>query len=412
MVSDKSVLHAKTAVITTCIMLFTWVGLCWNTLSLYAAPITNDWGILRSEFMLIFTIMSMGNAIMNMFFYGKLQEKLGARKLLLICGPVATLGFLLIAVSSSLVTFYIGGILFGCAVCGLNNNPVTVIISEWHKTNVGKLIGLAQTVGSVSGILFTLLFTFLIAAFGWKIPLWITVAVSAAAVAIIAAIYKGSPDELGEHPVGIETESKRVIKEDGCTFKEMFKTPQFYLLSIGYLIVPLVLQGALSNIPLLAVDFGFSNFSGTIYTVALIASAVFMIPGGAIIDNIGTKWFVWISVIMFSVSMLLLKFSSGSMLLMYIIAALIGASYDAATIAFGISVREAFGSKEYGKKLGIVAAFVYIALALGPVVMSLFYDAMGTYDTSYIPLLIAGIIGAVLICLGTKRVALSTSERK
>lgn len=404
MKEDKSALHAKMAIVTTCIMLFTWVGVCWNCLSLFADPIISEWGIARTQFMLIFTIMSMANAAMNMFFYGKLQERLGARKLLLIGGPLATVGFALIALSSNLTLFYIGGLLFGIAVCGLNNNPTTVIISEWHKKNVGKLIGIPQTVGSIAGIVFSVVFAALIAALGWRIPMWIIVAVSALATVIIAVIYKGSPRELGEKAMYEDEVAEEKTEEiDGIPFARMFRTPQFYFLFVGYLLVPIVAQGMLSNLPLIAVDLGYGNLSGTILSVALVASALFFIPGGAIIDRKGTKWMVAICMAMLTAALLILYFMEPSLLMTYGIAVLIGAAYDACTIAFGISVREAFGSREYGKKLGIIAAFDYIGLALGPSVMTLFFDGTGSYDMAYLVFVVLAAVGAVTIFLGTKR---------
>ena len=401
---DPSALHAKMAIVTTCIMLFTWVGVCWNCLSLFADPIITEWGIARTQFMLIFTIMSMANAGMNMFFYGRLQEKLGARKLLLIGGPLATLGFTLIALSDDLVLFYIGGLLFGIAVCGLNNNPTTVIISDWYKKNVGKLIGIPQTVGSVSGIIFSIVFAALIAALGWRLPMWIIVIVSALATVIIAVIYKGSPKELGEKAMyEDEVTEEKAEADDGISFSQMFKKPQFYFLFVGYLLVPIVAQGVLSNLPLIAVDMGYGSLSGTILSVALIASAVFFIPGGAVIDKKGTKWMVALCMAMLIAALLALYFMKPSLILVYVIAILIGAAYDACTIAFGISVREAFGSKEYGKKLGIIAAFDYIGLALGPSVMTIFFDATGSYDAAYISFIVFAVVGAIAVFLGTKR---------
>lgn len=87
----------------------------------------------------------------------------------------------------------------------------------------------------------------------------------------------------------------------------------------------------------------------------------------------------------------------------YAAAAFIGAASDACQLPFGISVREAFGSREYSKKLGVIAAFDFIALALGPSVMTMFYDALGNYDLAMILFLFLGIAGAGAIHLGTKR---------
>jgi len=92
-----------------------------------------------------------------------------------------------------------------------------------------------------------------------------------------------------------------------------------------------------------------------------------------------------------------------SLWITYVAAAFIGAASDACQLPFGISVREAFGSREYSKKLGVIAAFDFIALALGPSVMTMFYDVLGNYELAMVLFMVFGIAGTGAIHLGTKR---------
>ena len=77
---DKNAVYAKKALAASCLMLCMWVGLWWNCITLYGDPIIAEWGILRTQFMLVTTIMALTNAVMQMFFYGRIQAAIGTRK--------------------------------------------------------------------------------------------------------------------------------------------------------------------------------------------------------------------------------------------------------------------------------------------------------------------------------------------
>ncbi len=401
---DKSMIHARSALVASCLMLCMWVGLWWNCVTLYADPIIGEWGISRTQFMLVATIMALTNAVVQMFFYGKIQARLGIRRYIMLGGIVCTCGIALIASSKSLIAFYLGAFLFGSMVGGITNNPVTEILNSWYKKNVGRLIGVTQTASSIAGIFFSLVIAMLVRRMGWRLPVWITAIASGLTTAIVLFLYKGSPKELGENPMYADVQTESGEKEDGIPYKSIFRTPQFYLLSLGYILVPMVAQGALSNLPLITADLGYGNLSGTFLSVALIASAVFFVPAGMIIDKMGTKWMVTVGIFFFEAACFLLRFTTPSLVQTYMVAALIGAASDVCQLPFGISVREAFGSLEYSRKLGIIAAFVFFALAFGPSVMTLFYDLNGDYQLAISVFMVMGLIGTAAVHFGTKRV--------
>lgn len=232
----------------------------------------------------------------------------------------------------------------------------------------------------------------------------ITAAASAMTTTAVMILYRGKPEELGERPMYEELNEEKEEKEDGIAYKDIFRTSQFYLLAAGYILVPMAAQGALSNLPLLTSSLGYEQLSGTFLSVALIASALFFVPAGAIIDKMGTKWMVALATAFLGNGFLLLLFGGTSLGMTYGASALIGAASDACQLPFGISVREAFGSREYSKKLGVISAFVFSALAFGPSLMTMFFDMTGDYRLAMEVFLIMGIGGSVAIYMGTKRV--------
>ncbi len=64
-----------------------------------------------------------------------------------------------------------------------------------------------------------------------------------------AVFVPGKPEELGEQPMYSGEARTEEKAEDGIAYRDIFRTPQFYLLAAGYVLVPMAAQGALSNLP-------------------------------------------------------------------------------------------------------------------------------------------------------------------
>lgn len=405
--NDKSASHARAAVITVCLCYVISTGIAWNTFSVYAESVIAELGIMRSQFTLNMTIFSGANAIMTLFFLGPLVDKVGPTKMVKIFPWIGALGFAIIAMSKSLTAMYIGGALFGISACSMGGNINNLLINAWYKKNVGKMMGIPQTVGSITGIIMTVVYGMLVSNLGWRIPNWITCAVFVAVGILIAIIYKGSPKELGEKPMYADEatdESSEELYEDGVDFKHSIRHPQYYMLSIGAFLVALATYGVLGNLTLLAGDAGFSELASTVLSVALVASAICFVPAGYVIDRFGSQWLIGGSMAVLIVAIFVLRMDSVSLPVMYIAAAAVGASYDCAILAPGLTIKQAFGTKDLGKKLSIVNAFNFTGLALGPTVLALFYDMSGSYSLGWTTYIILAVLSAVLTFIGVKKV--------
>lgn len=405
--TDRSSLHAKCAVITVCLCYIISTGIAWNTFSVYAEQVIAEFGILRSQFTLNITIFSGVNAVMTLFFLGPLVDKVGPTRLVKIFPFIGAAGFAIIALSKSLAAMYIGGALFGVSACCMGGNINNLLINAWYKKNVGKMMGVPQTVGSITGIIMTTVYGFLVSQFGWRIPNWITCAVFIVVGIIIIAIYKGSPQELGEKPMyadEADDSDSQEVYADGVDFKTSIKHIGYWFLSIGAFVVALATYGVLGNLTLLAGDAGYSDLASTVLSVALIASAVCFVPAGYIIDRFGSQWLIGGSMVVLIIAILVLRMESISLPVLYIGAAAVGASYDCAILAPGLTIKQAFGTRDLGKKLSIVNAFNFTGLALGPTVLALFYDLTSSYSLGWTTYIILAIVSAVLTFIGVRRV--------
>ena len=227
--------------------------------------------------------------------------------------------------------------------------------------------------------------------------------ISVVGMVICFLLYKGSPAQLGVAPMGAGEASASVAsatpaEETGPTYAAMLKTGKFWALAVVMLIVGVVGYAILANLPLLVGDFGFTDFSGTALSVALAASAICLIPFGRVLDKFGSRVMITICFAFLIVAMGIMMAGAVSLPMVYVIAALVGAAYDMCMTAPGIVVMDAFGRKDYAKKMGTVCGFCYAGVALGPTIMSLFFDmGGGSYTAAFIAFIVLAAIGIVAI---------------
>lgn len=406
----KSRSYAMMALTDICIMNVIFVGVGWNSLSLFAAPVTGEWGITRAAFMLTITLVATCNTIISMFLYGRLVEKIGMKKLIVVGGVLTAAGFAVFGLAQNIAMLYLTGILFGCGCALLNNNAVNAVVQMWFKKNQGTYMSIASTCGSVAGIVAATAVAAMIAGIGWRPALFAISALCLVGMIVCEILYKGDPDSLGATPVGIDEvsdadetgEKSTQVVSEGISYSGMLKTGKFWVLAIVMFIMGIVGYSLLANLPLLVTDYGYGNLSGTMLSVALLASAIFLIPSGRIMDKAGVAVFMAICYVFIVIAMVLMLMGNVSLALAYVISALVGAGYDMCMTGPGIITIEAFGNRDYAKKMGTISAFCYAGVALGPTIMSLFYDLGGSYTAAFI-IFIALAIAAALIGFAVTR---------
>lgn len=409
--------YAVLAMLSMCVMMFCWTGIGWNTLSLYAGDVVSEIGCSRTQFLMCVTLVSMGNALVSMFLYGWIVEKLGMRKYLLASGLLSTAGFVVMALAGSIAVLWLGAGMFGIGLGGLSVNTINVVIGQWYRKNIVKLCGIGQTCGAVAGIIFSSIWGAIISSLGWRIPLWITAGISALCTIVMVSLYKGKPGDVGASPmyadeVGKDSDEAGKDSEDGVPYKEIFKTKQFYLLCLCYLLISIVTYAIYTNLVLLAADLGYGDQSGTILSVALIAMTASFLILGSVVDKYGSKWAVAFNVVLLIIGGIIFMRDSVPLYLVYVGGALLGFATSAAQLPVGASVREALGTKDFSKKLGLVAAFDYMGASLGGIVLSVFYDVFGNYKVGIVVTCIAALITALLFFPATKRVSYKSQNQK
>ena len=395
-----------------CIMSIVWVGIQFNCMNLYAAPVVEELGITRTQFMTVLSIPGLISATVSLLAFGAIEENIGLRRMLLIGGILNTLAFVCWFFMDSVALLYLGGTLYGCGCSITAYNSVAAGVNRWFKQRIGSLMGVANALGNVAGIVFALVIAAIIATIGWRYSFGICIAISAIATIACTVLYRGNPDDLGVHAMyedevadseaapGVKAEATQTEKPtsalSGVPFKKAIATPRMWLLAFGYLLLGTTTYGLMSTLPLFALDFGFEQLQGQVVSASLLAAAIAMVPLGMICDRFGTKWTVALCGALMALAAVLLLVPNLPFVGVLVAAACSGASYSSCGVAVGTGVKEAFGEFEFSKKLGLCSGCMYVGLAVGPALINLVYDTMGTYSYALIAFAVCAAVIALI----------------
>lgn len=392
-----------------------WTGIQFNCMNLYAAPVVEDLGISRSQFMLVLSIPGVISAAISLFCFGAIEQRIGIRKMILVGGTLNTLSFLSWTFMNSIWMLYLGGTLYGLG-CGITAYTcVSAAVNRWFKQRIGTLVGVANSLGSAAGIVFAVVIAALIAALGWRYSFALCAAMSALSVVVCVTLYKGSPEELGVPAMyadqaqddGSEAQASRgkgafiagaaeAAATQDLPFNQVLRTSRLWVLALGYLLLGTATYALMSTLPLFALDLGYGDLQGQVVSASLFAVAAAMVPLGVLCDKLGTKWGIALASVLMMVAALALRATSMSFAVLMLVAICAGASYSACGVTVGVGVKEALGEVDFSKKLGVCSGCLYVGLALGPAITNYFYDRLGSYSSI---LLIYAMLAAVIIAL-------------
>lgn len=401
--------YSKQAFLALCLMEIVWIGIIFNALSLFAAPVTEDWGIPRSGYMLVLTICPTC-ATIGSFIYGAVLERMGTRKMITFASCLGIIGLVIFGLAQNVAMLYIAAVFLGMGCSFMNAQAVNAICQRWFKKNTATRISIANTCGSVAGIVSATVMAAVINAAGWHTSYFILAGIGVIGLLVVVPLYKGDPHELGVKAVGEDevaqegsADAGAAASETGLSYSDTMKTAKFWFVAIVMFVAGVAGYAVLANLPLIVSDFGFAEQSGMLLSTALLAAAVLAIPCGRILDKFGSAVMCVVCYGLFLISMIMLAMGMVNQVTVYLIAACVGAGYDFVLIAPGIVTLETIGSKDYAKKMGTVGGFTYAGVALGPTVMSLFFDlGGGTYETAYILFAILSIVVMILMFPMTK----------
>ena len=316
---------------------------------------------------------------------GRLNDRIGPRKLMTVTGFTFGLGYVLmywLGAAWQLYLFF--GVVVGIGLSSVDVLPMTTT-SRWFVRKRGIMTGIVKVGTGAGQLAMPLIASMLIMSYGWRTSFLIIGAAVLIILVSVAQLLKRDPSQIGLMPDG--DVKKPTDKTDGdsggVSLREALRTRQLWTICGVSVVIIFCLMSIMVHIVPHAQDSRISATSA--------ASVLAMIGGismagrfftGITIDRIGSKKAMICCFGLLIVALVWLQ-TAQELWMLYLFAILYGVAHGAFFTAISPIVAEFFGIRSHGVLFGIVAFSGTIGGALGPVVTGYIFDVTAGYSLAF-----------------------------
>ena len=389
---NKKFYHGYVVAVMCFIIAFFYVGFANNTGSLYVVPVTKRYGFTRAEFSLIFSIVSVVGIFANLFFV-KIYKRLGIKKIVVLGALTCASAFFIYYKSTKLIHFYIGALSFGIGHAYTNMIVFSLLINSWFTENRGTILGFISAGSGFGGSVMSPAVGYIISVYGFKQSYLLASIILFVLIIPIALLVKENPVELVE----INNEETVIFKRK--TTRQLLKEQKVILGLTVIFLMAFLIAPWLNVLPSHLMDRGFDEiFASKILGGVMLIMALSKILVGAVHDRIGIKAAIFICLISFVISAVLLLIVN-SEFIAWIFAALFGTSLSALSVLLPLFTAAIAGDEYLSDIIGIASAIVGAGIALGTPAINFSYDLTGSNNMILIVFTILGIFNMLLTLL-------------
>lgn len=350
------------------------------TWSLFNQPLVDKFGFQLNEVAITFSITSFALALSTLF-AGKLQDKLGIRKLISISGLLLGFGLILTSMDSSLKMFYVtAGIIVGVAD-GIAYITTLSNCIKWFPDKKGLASGISIGAYGSGSLIFKYINGGLISNLGVSQAFLYWGIISMILIVVGAQFLKDAPS------VDTNSIDNGTIKE--FSVKEMLKTKKAYALFL------ILFSACMSGLYLIGIvkDIGVQlvGLTPEIAANAVAMVAIFNTAGrlilGTLSDKLGRLKVVMFALSVTTISVFILSFVQLNYLIFSTCVCSIAFCFGGNITVFPAIVGDLFGVKNQTKNYGVI----YQGFGLGAISASFISSITGGFTSTFI------VIGALCI---------------
>jgi MFS family permease len=323
-------------------------------------------------------------------YIGYWSDRVGIRRMLIIVVVLFSLACVFIAQSNSLFLLTLSFFFLRMFGQGALELLSTNMLPMWFRDRLGRVSGIKNVVvrlliGSVPiGVLA------MVKQFGWRETYMLAgVVVLGVMLPLALFIYIGRPEDIGEEVDGGNTSlEKNNLKqaslaiEKDFTLKEAMGTRSYWILVLGWIAWAAIATAITFNLLPIFTELGLSEEAAAgLFSLLMIASAIFQLMGGALADRIALRWLAFGALGLYSLAVSALIFlPSDAAVLCYTLALGIGLGLFGG-LSNTVWVRY-FGRTHLGRIRGSVWTASVAGSSVGPFLMGLSYDSSGSFQFS------------------------------
>lgn len=365
-----------------------------TSFGVFFKPLIEEFGWSRALLSGAFSVSSIVQGFSGIYM-GRLNDKLGPRVVMTICGLLIGVGLLLMSRINSAWQLYLFYVMIIGVGMGGSFTPMMSTVARWFVKRRSLITGIVSAGGGLSGFLLPPALTWLIFTRDWRFS-YIVLGILVLVIVLTAAQFlRRDPVKMGLTPYG---EVKGLKAEPGAgtaglSLQEAVHTRQFWMAVTMFFCTAFSLSVINVHIVAHITDLGIS--ATTAANILAVNNGSFIVGGiilGIFADRIGIRQGYLLSFIITAAALFwLLTIRETS--LFYVAIVIFGLGSGGGNTMESPLVAELFGIKSHGFILGVCSLFFLLGSAVGPFIAGYVFDSSGSYQLAFI-------ISALLCILG------------
>lgn len=371
-----------------------------TTFGVFFSPLLIEFGWSRAT---ISGAASVGILMFGFFtiIAGRLGDKVGPRIVMVGCGVLLGLGYLLMSQVNAIWQLYLFyGAVVGIGISGVDVLPLSTV-ARWFVKKRGMMSGILKVGAGAGMLIMPLVANWLISSYNWRISYIILGSIVMSVVIPAAQFLRRDPAQKGLLPYGANEADTSSLNsaEEGFSLQEAMHIRQFWILCAICGLFLFCAQTILVHIAPCAIELGITSTSAasilaTIGGISMVGRFVM----GSVGDRVGNKLAITICVIILVVALFWLQ-SARELWMLYLFAAIYGFAHGGFFTLLSPMVAELFGLSSHGIIFGTVFFSGTVGGAVGPPLAGRIFDVTGSYQLAFLICGAASVIGLILALL-------------
>lgn len=354
------------------------LGIIHNCRGIFYDPVIEDLGFGMGAFSFYILFFGVCSCFV-LAFVGKLFRKVDSRILLggaslVFSGTVFVMGFF-----RTLSAFYIAGAIQGFASAFLMFFPAPYILGNWFHKKRGLAVGLSAAFAGLAGVLGNPLGNAIIRTFGWRTGFFSFGLISLVMMFPVSVfLLRHSPEDVGCRPYGAEDDEALTGEScplDGVPARRAKRESAFWLLILAGLLAAFTCA-YYAHLSPLGIYFGYGSVVGALMVSCSMAGNVASkLLLGQLYDRFGLRTALAAGTAVTAAGFLLLLVDS---LPVRIVGSfLYGFSMAMSAIMIAITIRDVYGSRDYGDLLSYSSMASTLGTSVNMAIIGYMVDGFG-----------------------------------
>ncbi len=381
-------------------------GVTIGSLSAYTEPLENHFGWSRREVSMGFSV-TVGTIGLFAPLIGRLIDVVGPRRLMLIGAPICGVAFGLLAFMTQLWQWYVYLALSSLALGLIAYIPAQALAVRWfdrRRALAASIIGASVWMGQ---LVMLPLVQIIISTLGWG-DAFLYSGIMVVAAYAVAFIFVRDRPSASENDSAIDApapaSSGAPMALPGLTLGEALRTPLFWALVVGMMLLYFVVFGWMSQGVPYYRSVGFSEtWSAQIVSLTAGGAVIWLLTAGTQLERFRRPERLAAAGALFvCASLVVLYLTGGDVPGVSVAVVLYVIGFAATPPLEALMLSRAFGLRAFATIMGTAFLFQTIAIVFSPIIAGGIYDRDGNYDLALILYAICVAVSCVVFIVASR----------